>query len=93
MRKLLDMYSPGQPKWEGTMWKFQDISATRITRVIIFDHFEGPKTAILTIWADLNFWKFLTCASVRFSQNQFKASKIIEMTDFKLQKSAKIDFT
>ena len=45
------------------------------------------------IWI-LKFWKFLTCASVvRFSQNQFKASKIIKMTDFKLQKSAKIDFT
>ena len=42
-------------KWEYTMWKFQDISATHILCEINFDHFEGPKTAILTIWPALNF--------------------------------------
>ena len=37
------------------MWKFQDFSATQILREIILGHFEGPKTAILTIRAALNF--------------------------------------
>ena len=37
------------------MWKFQDISATQILREINFGQFEAPKTAILTIWAALNF--------------------------------------
>ena len=55
MRKLLDMYSPGQPNWEYAMWKFQDISATQILFEIISGHFEATKTAILTIWAALNF--------------------------------------
>ena len=51
----LAVYRPGQPNWEYTMSKFQDISATQILREINFGHFEGPKTAILTIWAALNF--------------------------------------
>ena len=37
------------------MWKFQDFSATQILREINYGHFEAPKTAILTIWAALNF--------------------------------------
>ena len=36
------------------MWKFQDFFATQILREINFGHFEAPKTAILTIWADMN---------------------------------------
>ena len=48
-------YRPGQPNWEFTMWKFQDISATHNFREINFGHFEAPKTAILTICAALNF--------------------------------------
>ena len=40
------------------MRKFQDISATQILREIDFDHFQGPKTAILTILAEIDF-KFL----------------------------------
>ena len=36
------------------MWKFQDLSATQITREIGFGHFEDPKTAILTNFAALN---------------------------------------
>ena len=38
-----------------TMWKFQDIYPTHILREINFGHFEAQKTAILTIWAGLNF--------------------------------------
>ena len=37
------------------MGKIQDFSATQILREINFGHFEAPKTAILTIWAALNF--------------------------------------
>ena len=37
------------------MWKFQDFSATPILREINFGHLEAPKTAILTIWAALNY--------------------------------------
>ena len=42
-------YRPGQPNWENTMWKFQDISATQNLREINFGHFKAQKTAILTI--------------------------------------------
>ena len=42
-------YTPGQPNWEYTMWKFEDFSATQSFREINFGHFEAPKTAILTI--------------------------------------------
>ena len=42
-------YRPGQPNWEYTMWKFEDISTPQILREIEFDQFEGPKTANLTI--------------------------------------------
>ena len=48
-------YRPGQPNWEYTMRKLQDFSGTRILREINFGHFEAPKTAILTIWAAVNF--------------------------------------
>ena len=37
------------------MWKFQDLSATHILHEINFDHFEAPKTAILTILSALHF--------------------------------------
>ena len=37
------------------MWKFQDLSAIQILREINFGHFEAQKTAILAIWAALNF--------------------------------------
>ena len=56
-------YRPGQPNWEYTMWKFQDISATQILREIKFDHFQGPKTAILTILAEIDF-KFLEISAL-----------------------------
>ena len=36
------------------MWKFQVFSAIQILREINYGHFEAPKTAILTIWVDLN---------------------------------------
>ena len=48
-------YRPGQPDWEFTMWKCQDISATQILREINFGYFEVLKTAILTILAALDF--------------------------------------
>ena len=37
------------------MWNYQDFSATQILREIDFANFEALKTAILTIWAALNF--------------------------------------
>ena len=43
------LYRPGQPNWENTMWKFQNISTTQNLREINFGHFEAPKIAILTI--------------------------------------------
>ena len=49
LRKLTLKYRPGQPNWEYTMRKFQDISAIQILREIDFDYFQGPKTAILII--------------------------------------------
>ena len=42
-------YRPGQPNWEHTMWKFQDIFATQIVREINSGDFTVPKSAILTI--------------------------------------------
>ena len=42
-------YRPVQPKWEFTMRKFHDFSATEILREINFGHFEALKTANLTI--------------------------------------------
>ena len=48
-------YRPEQPNWEYTMWKFQDFSASQILREINFGPIEDPKTAILTIWAALNY--------------------------------------
>ena len=67
------------------MWKFQDISA------LIF-YVEGPKTAILTIWPALNFeflgiFDIFKCKIPK--KSKFKASKIVKMADFDLQKSAK----
>ena len=41
-------YRPGQPNWEGTMYKFQDFSATQILHHIKIVHLETPKTAIWT---------------------------------------------
>ena len=48
-------YRTGQPNWEFSMWKFNDISATQILCEFNYGHFEAPKTAILTICAALNF--------------------------------------
>ena len=52
---LAKLYRPRQPNWKYTMWKFQDFSDTQIIREINFGHFKGPKIAILTISALLNF--------------------------------------
>ena len=49
------IYRPGQPNWEYIILNFQVFSATQILREINFGHFETPKTAILTIYAALNF--------------------------------------
>ena len=62
------------------MWKFQDFSLTQISREINFGDFEAPKTAILTIWAALNF-EFLGIFDIFkrefFQKSKFKASKIV----------------
>ena len=42
-------YRPGQPNWEYTMWKFEELFATQILRQINIGYFEAPSTAILTI--------------------------------------------
>ena len=56
INSYFDMYRPGQPNWEYTMWKFQDFSVTQILREINFGHFEALKTAILTLYLEaLNF--------------------------------------
>ena len=48
--EVCEVYRPGQPNWEYTMWKFQNFSATQIfLREINFGHFVPPKTAILII--------------------------------------------
>ena len=47
-------YRPGEPDWEYTQWKLENNSATQILREISFDHFGAPKSAVLTIWANLN---------------------------------------
>ena len=78
------------------MRKFQDFSAIQILCEIKFDHFEGPKTAILTIWALMNFEFFdifdiFVCEITQ--KSKFKASKIVKTAVFDLLKSAKIDFT
>ena len=89
-------YRPGQPNWDYTIRKLQDISSTQVLHEINFEHFEAPKTAILTIWAALNF-KFLGIFDIFkckiLIKAKFKASKVVKMADFNLQKSAKFDFT
>ena len=59
---------------------------TQILREINFGHFEAPKTAILIIWAALNFGSLGT---FDFS----KSFKMVQKAVFYLLKSAKIDFT
>jgi len=90
------IYRPGQPNWQYTMWKFQDISVIQILHEINFGHFEAPKTAILPIWAALSF-EFLDVFDIskcEIPKNwKFKASKITKMTVFDPLKSAKIDYT
>ena len=75
---------------------FRIFVATQSLREINFGHFEAPKTAILTIWADLNF-KFLDIFDIFNREipkkSRIKASKIVKMAVFDLLKSAKIDFT
>ena len=64
------------------MWKFQDFSATQISREINFGHFEAPKIAILTIWAAVNFEVLETINIFKheIAQNsKLKASKIVKM--------------
>ena len=62
------------------MWKFQDFSAIPILREINFGHFEAPKTAILNIWAALNF-DFLDICDIFKCQipkkSKIEASKIL----------------
>ena len=83
-------------KWEYTMWKFQDFSATQILREINFGHFEAPKTAILTIWAPLDF-KFLGTSDIfkcEISQKfKIQSLKMFKTAVFDHFTSAKIDFT
>ena len=38
-----ELYRPGQPDWEYTMWQLQNFSATQILREINLGHFEAPK--------------------------------------------------
>ena len=44
-RQKLNAYRPGKSKWEYTMWKLQDFSATQILREINFGHFEAPMSS------------------------------------------------
>ena len=53
--RRLKLYRPGQPNWEDTMLKFINFPVTQILRKIYVGHFEAPKTAIITIWAALNY--------------------------------------
>ena len=77
------------------MGKFQDSSATQILREINFGHFEASKTAILTIWAALNF-EFLEIFDFFkyeiLKKSKVLASKFVQMTVFDRMKSVKIDF-
>ena len=70
-------YRPGQPNWDYTIRKLQDISSTQILHEINFEHFEAPKTAILIIWAALNF-EFLEFLHIFkceiLKKSKFKAS-------------------
>ena len=74
----------------------QDFSATHILRKINFGHFEAQKTAILTIWAALNF-RILDIFDISKCEipkkSKVKASKIFKLTIFDPPKSAKTDFT
>ena len=70
--------------------------ATQILREMNFGHLKPPKTFILTICTDLKFeflelltFLKLTCVL----KLKFKATKIVKITDFDLQKSASINFT
>ena len=85
----MHIYRPGQPNWKYIIWKFQEFSAIQLLREIDFDHFEGPKTAILTIWAtpNFNFWEFLTLFT---KKKKIIASKIVKIVVFDLPKSDKI---
>ena len=61
-----------------------------------FGHFEAPKTAILTIWAALNFeflhiFDIFKCEILK--KSKFKAFKFVSMTVFDTLKSDNIDFT
>ena len=90
------MYRPGQPIWEFTMWKFQDLSNTQILCKMKFGHFEAPKNCHSDYLSssDFEFLEFLTFAGVKFFQkSKFKPSKIDKTAVFDLQKSAKIGFT
>ena len=78
------------------MWKLEDFSATHILHEINFNHFEAPKSAILTIWTALNFQFLDICDIFKCEitkKSKVKASKIVKMSVLDLLKSAKIDFT
>ena len=77
---------------------FQDFSATEILREINFSHFEAPITAILTIWALMNF-EFLGTFDIFKSEMFLKIIiqslqiKIVKTAFFDFLNLAKIDFT
>ena len=78
---MLLLYRPGQPNWENTLWKFQDISATQNLRDINCCHFEAPKIVILTILAALNF-EFLEIFDI-FKREIFLKIKIQSLENCK----------
>ena len=73
------------------MWKFQDFSTTQNLREINFGHFETPKTAILSIWAALNFEFFGIFDT--FKREMREIFPNIKIQTFDLLQSAKIDLT
>ena len=75
------------------MWKFQDFSATQILREINVGHFEAPKTAILTIWAALNF-EFVDIFDIFkreiAKKSKIRAAQMVKMAVFWASKSPKL---
>jgi len=78
------------------MWKLQDFLSLRFNvSKLSFGHFEALKTAILTIWAAVNFEIFETINIFMHEivqKSKFKASKIVKMVSIYFLKSIKIDF-
>ena len=69
----------------NTVWKFDNFSIIHILREINFGNFRSTKSAMSTHLEVLNFdfYEFL----------HFVKDKIVQMADFDLLKSAKVDFT